>query len=170
MEKFSLELVLDVGGRKQRLQELYMDSLVDSLDRFNCHGQYVEMPQKIEDDWNKEFYLIVKLKENNLEDVGFVCLSKYQLQRRATVTFYLNKHNRSQGILSECVPFLGNRIFRELGFNKVEASAWATNEVAVAIYDKWLKREGTIRERGYYGGQYVDQIYYGCLCRESDFQ
>lgn len=165
-EGLSFQLVLaGCGGLLERLNTLMLDAAKDPLDKFNVHCTHISFTEGKDDFWS-EYYLIQRGKA----DLGWLKIEKEPVARVALISFYLTKEHRNQGVLTETVPFVGNRVFRELGFNKLRACAWETNGVAISIYERWLKQEGVIRAHGYYEGNYVDFFQYGCLYSESDFQ
>jgi len=145
-----------------RYEALVQESTTDPLDRFNLHVTHVDL-KEIKDDWGAEIYVIVKEKV----DVGFLTIDKFNGESIAGISFYLKKKFQNKGILTNCVPFIGNRVFNELCFRRIQAMAMSTNEVAISIYDSWLKKEGVRKGMNVYNGKLVDRHLYGLLKKDS---
>lgn len=145
-----------------RYEALVQDSTSDPLDRFNLHSTYVEL-KEIKSDWNREIYLIVKEKL----DVGFFEIDKYHAESVAGLCFYVKKKHQNNGILTDCIPFIGDRVFGQLGYRRIQASAFSTNKVAMEIYDRWLPKEGVRKGVMEFNGKLVDRHVYGILKKDS---
>ena len=165
--------LLDVCGLKDRVNALQIDSMIDPLDRFNFNITHTELNKDIDNDWNVEIYLM-NLREsveealaNRDDDIGFLKINKHHASRSASISFYLRRNRRGQGHLSTAKQFIGNRVFGDLGFNRIYASCMESNAEAMVIYGKYLKAEGVRREDEYYRGKYWDRHLFGILKSES---
>ncbi len=161
--KFDLVLTKPVI---QRYEALVQDSVADPLDRFNLHFTYVEL-KEIKNDWNEEIYIIVKDCAGVQIDVGYLCINKYVAERMASISFYVKNEYRNSGVLTDCVPFVGDRVFKQLVYRRIQATALSTNKVGISIFNKWLKEEG-VRVGVYeFNGKQVDRHLYGLLKKDS---
>jgi len=147
---------------QDRYEALIQDSVTDPLDRFNIHSTFVEVKQ-IKSDWSSEVYIIVREDK----DVGYFCIDKYPAESVAGISFYVKKQYQNNGVLTGCVPFIGTRVFNELGYRRIQASALSTNLVAIKAYGKWLSKEGVRRGSYEYNGKQVDRHLYGTLKKDS---
>lgn len=155
--------VFQGNGRQERYTATQLDSVEDWEDRFNFNGSWAESGDDAKNDYNDEYYLLVL----DGKDVGCLKISKSQIQRKAGIAFYLKKEARAMGVLTKCKDFIGERVFRQLGFHRIEATCFATNTAAMVAYPKWMREEGREREAYYHGGFYVDRVRFGVLKRES---
>ena len=62
---------------------------------------------------------------------------------------------------------MGERVFRQLGFRRIQASALSINEQAIAIYKKWLVEEGCRIGILVYNNKLVNRHLYGLLKEDS---
>lgn len=117
--------------------------------------------------WNSEKYIIINVDENKL--IGYFGFSKQHQDMRAIIDggMYILPGSRKKGVFSEIAVFLGNRIFINLGYNKIEASCWATNSNACEIYKSVMHQEGTRKERHYFNRKFVDELQFGVTFNDS---
>jgi len=169
-QKISLLSVLDSGGLKDRLNNLIVDSMKDPLDRFNMGYDYIRLVKDLDHDYNNERYIINLESSTYPEDMGYLNIRKHHQDRACSLSFYLMKEYRNQGILTGLVDFIGTRCFQQLGYNRISAECTSLNKPALKIYRVLLKEEGVRREASYYNSQYVDVHEFGILKRESKFK
>jgi ribosomal-protein-alanine N-acetyltransferase len=91
-------------------------------------------------------------------DPGFHCAEiGYEMQAG-----YWNK-----GLMSEALSEVLAYGFLEMGLHRIEASPFADNVRSQKLLLKLgFKLEGTLRERHFFHGRFLDQQYYGLLAEE----
>lgn len=160
-KKISFELVTSTN--KKVFDELH-DSSHQEADElyFHHNGWYSSNDSK--DSWNTEQHIIFSDKK----PIGFFGITKYYLNFNAYITgFYIDPAYRGKSIPKHIVLFIGNRVFGELGYNKIETSAWSGNTKVVELYDSILNREGEIKEKYYYKRKFYSEILWGVTYKNS---
>ena len=150
----------------ERYETLVQESVADPLDRFNLHTTYVEL-KEIKGDWHNEIYIIVGDCAGDQIDVGFLDINKFHAERMADITFYVKNEYRNTGVLTDCVPFVGDRVFKQLGYRRIQAEALSTNKIGISIFNKWLREEGVRVGVLEFNGEQVDRHLYGLLKKDS---
>ena len=74
-----------------------------------------------------------------------------------------------KGVMTETLNCLLDLLFGEFGLNRVEACPLQHNLASVKLLEKvGFLKEGTLKERVYFQGRFLDQYYYGLLKSEWD--
>lgn len=72
-----------------------------------------------------------------------------------------------RGMMSEAVAAVVAFGFNELGLHRIEANTFAKNASSTRLLEKLgFTLEGNLRQRVYFRGEYLDQLYYGLLKEE----
>jgi len=91
-------------------------------------------------------------------DPGFHC---------AEIGYELNAEHWNKGLMGEAVSEVLAYGFLELGLHRIEASPFADNVRSQGLLLKLgFRLEGTLRERHFFHGRFLDQQYYGLLGEE----
>lgn len=143
--------------------QLYDKSYSEGNNLTSLHdGWYTQLENK--DSWNTERYL-VKVGETIC---GYFSFSKYHHDLRIVANgFYILPKYRSTSLFGEMILFTGNRVFIDLGYNKISASAHDINEIAVKLYDKFMQREGELKNHYRFERKYHSKIYWGVCYDQS---
>lgn len=124
-------------------------------------------PSNTENSWNDENYIIFSGSKKPMP-VGYFTFTKYHQDSRVLVNgFYLSPKCRGKSIVKHIVLFIGNRVFGELGYNRIEASAWALNKNVVNLYDSILNREGVRKEHYRFNRKFHSRIDWDILYKDS---
>jgi ribosomal-protein-alanine N-acetyltransferase len=84
--------------------------------------------------------------------------------RRAETGYELKRSCWRQGIVSEAMTAILNYAFTELDLHRVEAVVDDVNERSKGLLRKLgFTHEGTLRERFYFRGRFLDEHYFGLL-------
>lgn len=74
---------------------------------------------------------------------------------------------RGRGYGTEAVRLLLDFGFRDLNLHRIHLHVWATNEVALKMYERLgFVREGVLRRAAYIDGDYLDVVVMGILLEE----
>lgn len=123
---------------------------------FQNHGWY--SPNEVKHSWNAEIYILVT-DTKTPRPIGFFKISKDHQDGRAEINgFYIIPKERGNKLHAMMILFIGNRVFGELGYTKIHASAWEANENVVKLYDSIMEREGVQKKHFYYNRQYHNKI------------
>ena len=100
--------------------------------------------------------------------VGTIGYMWYQKDNSsAEVGYSLARRCWNRGYMTEALRAVLDYTFRELGFNRVEAQHEIDNGASGAVMRKCgMQKEGTLRQRLYNKGRYVDVELYAILRRE----
>jgi len=84
--------------------------------------------------------------------------------RTAEIGYELHPDHWGTGIMSEALPPIVSYGFAGLGLRRIEACPLAENRPSRKLLLKLgFKYEGRLRKRIFFGGRYLDQLYYGLL-------
>jgi ribosomal-protein-alanine N-acetyltransferase len=82
----------------------------------------------------------------------------------AEIGYELHPTYWHKGIMSEALPAVLGFGFVDLGLHRIEANPLAINEPSKKLLLKLgFRHEGTLRQRHFFGGQFVDQLCFGLL-------
>ncbi len=82
----------------------------------------------------------------------------------AEVGYELHPDFWRKGIMFETMGCLLQWAFEDFGLNRVEACPLENNIASIRLLERaGFKLEGTLRERAYFGGKFLDQYYYALL-------
>jgi len=110
------------------------------------------------------FFLIQRVGDD--EAIGSCQLqSIHTVHRNAELRIRIGETaNREQGFGTEALRLLLRFAFEDLNLERVYLHAFATNAVAIRVYEKvGFAREGVLRRAAYVSGSYVDVIVMGIL-------
>lgn len=72
-----------------------------------------------------------------------------------------------RGLASEAVDAIINYGFTTMNLNRIEADPFEKNDSSSELLEKFgFKREGNLRERRFFRGEFFDQLYYGLLKKD----
>jgi ribosomal-protein-alanine N-acetyltransferase len=84
--------------------------------------------------------------------------------RRGEIAYDLARDHWGQGVMSEILPHLVRFGFERLELGRLEAYVTAGNAASCRLLERQgFRREGVLRDHGYWKGRYWDQIVYGRL-------
>ncbi len=161
MVKTTIELV--VKSNFEDYSKLYDKSYQDAGNLWFLHtGWYTKI--ELENSWNTETYIIRRGKVA----VGYFGFTKYHqdLRVRADGIYLLPKYRKAE-LFAEMLLFTGNRVFIEHGYEKIGATAHVLNDPVVKLYDRFMTREGVVRDHYRYGRKRHAKIIWGILFKES---
>ncbi len=100
--------------------------------------------------------------------IGAGCLWNFDASfHTAEVGYELHPSYWNQGFMTEAVSAIVDYAFRDLGFHRLEANPFADNDASVKLLVKLgFKEEGRLRERHFFRGRFLDQLYFGILRQE----
>ncbi len=108
----------------------------------------------------------ITLKPNS-KVIGTCGFNFFNPNGRANLGYDLNEDYWGQGIITEAVKMTMSYGFRTLQINRIEADVMLENAASIKVLDKvGFKREGIMREYGYWKGKYHDLYLYSLLKRE----
>lgn len=115
----------------------------------------------------KTLYWKIVNKEN-LRIAGSVTLWNMDLESfMAEVGYELRPEFWNRGIMPEALHCLLDWSFGLFGLNRVEACPLQDNSASVRVLEKsGFKLEGTLRQRAFFQGRFLDQYYYSILKTE----
>lgn len=91
-------------------------------------------------------------------DAGFRC---------AELGYELHPSYWNRGLMTEAASAILDYAFHDLSLHRIEANPYADNEASVKLLRKLgFKEEGRLRERHFFRGQYLDQLYFALLEEE----
>lgn len=164
VSKTGVVLVLS-EDHKKTIRDLYSRIMQNFDDRLNVFEDEVDLP-KVNTEWN-EYYLITF----EGKAVGTFRICKYAVARVAQIyCLWIDPNYRGNVLFSVVTDFVGNRVFRDLGYDKIQANAISCNELANQLYSKELKLEGVQRNTIYARSQKFNTNLYGLLKEESRYQ
>lgn len=113
-----------------------------------------------------DFHFVIERLDG--EVVGSI--ATHRCDRRAgTFAYGLNvrREHRRKGYAAEAITLLLRYYFRELRYQKVNASVYSFNEPSILLHEKLgFTREGRLRRMVYTEGRYHDEIVYGLTTEE----
>jgi RimJ/RimL family protein N-acetyltransferase len=116
-----------------------------------------------------DFYLWV-IENHDGQKLGFI--NSFDLERRHGTFKYaiiIKRPFWSKGYAQEAVKIVFRYYFRELRYQKVNATVYAFNERSIRFHQKFgFKLEGRLRRTVYTNGQFFDTLYFGMTCEEFD--
>lgn len=116
-----------------------------------------------------DFYLWV-IENHDRQKVGFI--NSFDLERRHGTFKYATIIRRpfwSKGYAQEAVKIVFRYYFRELRYQKVNATVYAFNERSIQFHYKFgFKLEGRLRRTVYTNGQFFDTLNFGLTSEEFD--
>lgn len=85
----------------------------------------------------------------------------------AEIGYELHPAHWGKGLMPEAVTAMLAYGFQEMGLHRVEANPLAGNDSSHRLLQKLgFRHEGTLRQRHFFRGQFIDQLYYGLLSEE----
>jgi RimJ/RimL family protein N-acetyltransferase len=94
--------------------------------------------------------------------VGYFNLGKDSYNRIISVDgIYLLEKYRGKRIVQDVAPILLDYYFKDLGYNKVEASVFDFNTSSLGLCKKYAVREGIRRQAISYQGKFHNKILFG---------
>ena len=88
-------------------------------------------------------------------DAGFRC---------AEIGYELHPDCWGRGLMGEALRAMLAYGFEQLGLHRIEANPLAGNDASQKLLEKLgFKLEGTLRQRHFFRGAFLDQLYYGLL-------
>jgi len=86
------------------------------------------------------------------------------------IGYFIGEDSQGVGYITEAVRKMVDFLFRELGANRLEIHAKATNEKSICVAERCgFTKEAHLRERGRTNeGEFVDMLIYGLLRREYE--
>lgn len=144
-------------------------------------ARYGREPHKTVNDTMKWMDLVIRSYEQrtaltwgiymgeNQQSIGSVALWNIELESfKAELGYELHRNYWGKGIMTEAIEVILRWVFQETEFNRVEACPMTDNQNSVNLLRKLgFVYEGKLRERIYFGGKFVDQLYFSFL--RSDF-
>ena len=112
------------------------------------------------------FWVLTPKDEDNA--IGECCLWNFDTSFRcAEIGYELHSDYWNSGIMAEALTAVLSFGFDIMNLHRIEANPLATNEQSQRLLVRLgFKPEGTLRERQFFRGRFVDQIYYGLLGTE----
>jgi ribosomal-protein-alanine N-acetyltransferase len=93
-------------------------------------------------------------------DAGFHC---------AEIGYELHPAHWGKGLVPEALSTILTWGFNELALHRVEANPLAGNAASIKLLEKLgFTHEGSLRQRVFFRGRFLDQLYYGLLKEEWD--
>lgn len=99
---------------------------------------------------------------------GVIMLGWIQAQHRsASVSYWLGEPFTGRGLATEALRLLARHAFTELGLNRLEISAAASNPASIAVATRaGFLPEGTCREYEYINGHFEDHLRFSRLAKD----
>jgi [ribosomal protein S5]-alanine N-acetyltransferase len=109
------------------------------------------------------FWVFERRKEAGA--IGSCCFWHFDKESNcAELGYELNRAHWRKGMMSEVLPPVLTYGFEEMGLHRIEACPLAENTPSRKLLLKLgFKYEGKLRERVYFRGRYLDQLYYRML-------
>jgi [ribosomal protein S5]-alanine N-acetyltransferase len=116
---------------------------------------------------NSDILWSIQLKDE-VKAIGSCCLWNFDVGRHcAEIGYELHPSYWHKGIMSEAASAMVTFGFTQLHLHRIEADPLCTNEHSIQLLRKLgFRQEGTLRQRHFFGGQYVDQLIFGLLENE----
>jgi len=110
-------------------------------------------------------YAITDPSKNEL--IGIINLNLSLHHKRGELAYWIGKEYWGNGYASEAARELLKIGFEEKGLNRIFAAAFVDNPGSWMVMEKiGMKKEGTLREHVYKGGESVDLHYYGMVAED----
>lgn len=163
--KVKIEMVTNVN--KPLYEQIEAESHNEKDTLWFQHGGWYQ-PSDVKHTWNNEKYLLVRDVGKETLVLGYFTITKHHEDLRAVIQcFYISPKYRKKNLTKHMMLFIGNKVFGELGYNKIEACAWESNENVVKLYDSIMEREGTRKEKYYYNRKFHTEILWGVTYKDS---
>jgi ribosomal-protein-alanine N-acetyltransferase len=121
------------------------------------------------EDYGKQstIYWVCTFKGKEDDAIGAICFWNFDSAFNcAELGYELNPSHWGKGIMSEALAAILTYGFNA-GLHRIEANPFAFNESSIRLLQKLgFKHEGTLRERYFFRGEFVDQLYFGMLKNE----
>ena len=100
--------------------------------------------------------------------IGECCFWNFAADLKcAEIGYELHRDHWNAGLMSEALAAVLKFGFEELGLHRIEANPLAGNERSQSLLlNLGFRYEGTLRERHWFQGRFVDQMCFGLLSRE----
>lgn len=97
--------------------------------------------------------------------MGHVALWGAEVRNRcATFAIMIGPKHQSKGLGTEATRLMMQYGFSELGLHRIELQVSADNTRGIATYQRaGFEREGVLRSKLFYGGQFNDQVIMAAL-------
>jgi ribosomal-protein-alanine N-acetyltransferase len=97
--------------------------------------------------------------------IGMVCLWNFHhVNHCAELGYELHPEHWNQGIMTEVLMPIITYGFTVVGLNRIEASPLVINGPSRSLLRKYgFKEEGTLRQRVFYDGRYLDEMFFALL-------
>jgi len=159
----------------RQLTENDMDFIFEMFSREETNQHVADDPVKSMDEARELYEMFIRpkphlfrlglfLKESEIP-IGTIGLYGVKMEDfRAVIGFDLLKEYWGQGYMTEAGKALIDYAFKEMGLNRIQASADADNARSLAAIRRMgFKLEGTMRQKDFYKGAFHDDIVYSIL-------
>jgi ribosomal-protein-alanine N-acetyltransferase len=103
-----------------------------------------------------------KLDDKLMGSCGFVDLNNEA--HRAEIGYELGQEYQGNGFVTEALETMLNYGFTQLALNRIEAQVVPENIASVKVLERLgFQREGLLRRRGYWKGEYYDLLMFSLL-------
>jgi ribosomal-protein-alanine N-acetyltransferase len=112
-------------------------------------------------------FWVITLKDDDTA-IGECCLWNFDPGFKcAEIGYELHSNYWNKGLMGEALSEVLAYGFLEMGLHRIEASPFADNIQSQKLLLKLgFRLEGTLRERNFFHGRFLDQQYYGLLSEE----
>jgi [ribosomal protein S5]-alanine N-acetyltransferase len=143
----------------------------------SCYGQDPHRTKEESKAWLQQritdigcrdaLFWVLTLKEEDVA-IGECCFWNFDPDFKcAEIGYELNSGYWNRGLMTEALTAVLNFGFDEMEGHRIEANPLMTNEGSKRLLLKLgFQLEGTLRERQYFQGRFVDQMYFGLLEKE----
>ncbi|MEA1915394.1 MAG: UDP-4-amino-4,6-dideoxy-N-acetyl-beta-L-altrosamine N-acetyltransferase [Campylobacterota bacterium] len=133
---------------------------------FNKEQQFSWWQQSYKQSNEKNFIIV----DHNDVFVGTVSLVNIDMRSKKAELgrFFINEHNRKNGIGMEAMDILIHYAFNHLNLNKIYLEVFSKNTEAVALYEKLgFTNEGSLKNHVFKNGEYLDVEIYSIFINNS---
>lgn len=97
--------------------------------------------------------------------IGMVCYWHIDHEdHHAELGYEIVRDHWHKGMMSEALPPIISYGFEVLGLHRIEATPLAINEASQRLLERnGFRKEGNLRGRIYFGGEYLDELYYALI-------
>ncbi|MCL5099971.1 MAG: GNAT family N-acetyltransferase [Candidatus Marsarchaeota archaeon] len=112
----------------------------------------------------REFHLAMRLESGNAL-IGVVGLKNVKfIDKKAEIGFWCGEEHWGKGYTKEGARLMMHLAFNVLNFNRIYATAFATNLRSIKLLESLgMVREGIARQDGYDGKAFIDNVLLGLL-------
>ncbi len=99
--------------------------------------------------------------------VGYIRLDLNMYHKKASIGYVVNPRYQRRGYCSQAIEIMINKVFKEMGIEKIEATVFEDNLASANLLEKCgFKLEGIIRKELFVKDQFVDVKHYGIIKEE----